>query len=116
MQLNHFDLAVPDLAAAVTFFTDGFGFRVVNSFEGMRILAGDGNFILALTECAEPHYPESFHIGFLQPSRDAVSQTYARLLEAGIDVQAAPVDAYGAFIFYCRVPGGTQVEIAYRPS
>ena len=77
---------------------------------------GDGGFVLALTRCAELRYPESFHIGFLQSSRDAVSDAYRRLLRAGIAVAAPPADAYGAFIFHCRVPGGVLVEIAYRAS
>jgi lactoylglutathione lyase len=115
MQLNHFDLAVPDLDAAVGFFEKGFGFQVVNSFDGMRILVGDGPFVLALTRCAEPRYPESFHIGFLQSSAEAVTQTYQRLQQAGIEAQAPPAHMHGAFIFYCRVPGGVLVEIAYRP-
>ncbi len=115
MQLNHIDLAVPDLAAAVAFFQDGFGFRVVNSMDGLRILVGEGGVVLALTQNAEPRYPESFHIGFLQASRDAVSQAYQRLVARGIEVVAPPTDAYGAFIFHCHVPGGILVEIAYRP-
>lgn len=115
MQLNHFDLAVPDLAAAVAFFEKGFGFRVVNSMDGLRILVGDGDFVLALTQCAEPHYPESFHIGFLQASRDAVNDAHQHLLAAGIEVEAPPAVAFGAYIFHCRVPGGILVEVAYRP-
>lgn len=115
MQLNHLNLAVPDLAAATDFFEKGFDFRVVNRFEGMRVLAGDDGFALALTECAQPDYPESFHIGFLQASRDAVSDVHQRLLAAGIEVPVPPADAYGAFIFTCSVPGGIEVEIAYRP-
>lgn len=115
MQLNHLDLSVPDLDAAVAFFENGFGFKVVNSFDDMRILAGDGPFVLALSRCAEPRYPASFHIGFLQPSPEAVTDTYQRLLAAGIAVQAPPTTRYGAFIFHAQVPGGIQVEVAYRP-
>jgi lactoylglutathione lyase len=114
MQLNHFDLSVPDLDAAVAFFEKGFGFKVVNAFDDMRILVGEGPFVLALTRCAEPLYPESFHIGFLQASPEAVTQAYQRLLAAGIEVQAPPAHKFGAFIFHCHVPGGIPVEIAYR--
>jgi lactoylglutathione lyase len=114
MQLNHFDLSVPDLDAAVAFFEKGFGFEVVNAFDDMRILVGEGPFVLALTRCAEPQYPKSFHIGFLQTSPEAVTETYQRLLAAGIEAQAPPAHKYGAFIFHCQVPGGIPVEIAYR--
>jgi len=115
MQLNHFDLAVPDLDAAVAFFENGFGFKMVNSFDDMRILVGEGPFVLALTRWAEPRYPPSFHIGFLQASHEAVTEAYQRLLAAGIEVAAPPASKYGAFIFHCQVPGGVPVEIAYRP-
>jgi catechol 2,3-dioxygenase-like lactoylglutathione lyase family enzyme len=114
MQLNHFDLAVPDLTAAAAFFEHGFSFRTVSSFDGMRILVGEGGFVLALSHDEAPQYPASFHIGFLQPSRAAVSDTYERLRAAGI-AAAMPTDAYGAFIFHCQVPGGVPVEVAYRP-
>jgi catechol 2,3-dioxygenase-like lactoylglutathione lyase family enzyme len=116
MQLNHLDLAVPDLAAAVAFFEHGFGFKVVNSFgDDLRILLGEGRFVLALTRCAEPRYPESFHIGFLQPSADAVTEAYQRLRDAGIAVASAPASSHGAFLFHCRAPGGVLVEVSWRP-
>lgn len=115
MQLNHIDLSVPDLDAAVAFFENGFGFKVIKCFDDMRILAGDGPFMLALTQCAEPRYPESFHIGFLQASPEAVTETYQRLLASGIAVLAPPASLYGAFIFHALAPGGIRVEIAWRP-
>lgn len=116
MQLNHLDLPVPDLGAATAFFERGFDFKVINSFgDDMRILMGDGRFVLALTRCAEPQYPKSFHIGFLQPSAEAVSAAYQRLLAAGIAVAAPPGERYGAFVFHCHVPGGVPVEVSYRP-
>lgn len=116
MQLNHLDLSVPDLAAAVAFFDNGFGFKLVNSFgDDMRIMVGEGRFVLALTRCAEPQYPKAFHIGFLQPSAAAVTDAYQRLLAAGIEVRSPPAQLYGAFLFHCRVPGGVPVEVSYRP-
>ena len=115
MQLNHVDLSVPDLDAAVAFFEQGFGFKVVSRFDDMRILVGEGPFVLALTRCAEPHYPASFHIGFLQTSPEAVTEAYQRLLALGIAIAAPPASKYGAFIFHCQVPGGIQVEVAFRP-
>jgi catechol 2,3-dioxygenase-like lactoylglutathione lyase family enzyme len=116
MQLNHLDLSVPDLDAAAAFFEQGFGFKPVNRFDDMRILVGDGPFVLALTRSAEPRYPASFHIGFLQASRQGVTEAHQRLLAAGIEVAGPPAEQHGAFLFYCRVPGGTLVEIAYRPA
>lgn len=117
MHLNHVDLSVPDLNAAADFFCKGFGFAIVNARidDGMIIMKGDGPFIIALTRCAEPVYPKDFHIGFLQESREALMKAYRQLVDAGIEVTSPPAEMYGALLFYCRVPGGILVEVAYRP-
>ena len=116
MRLNHLDLSVPDLQAAIDFFVAGFGFSVVavRDADGMAILRGEDGFGLVLTRDAAPHYPAAFHIGFLQSSEEAVTQAYERLLAAGIATQAAPAISYGSLLFYCRVPGGVLVEVSYR--
>jgi len=116
MRLNHIDLCVPDVAAAAAFFSNGFGFTVLNIIgdHDMAILRGDGGFVIVLTREAEPVYPDAFHIGFLQESPDAVRRAYVRLLDAGIDVPSAPSEQYGALVFYCHVPGSVPVEISYR--
>jgi lactoylglutathione lyase len=116
MQLNHLDLSVPDVAAATAFFTEGFGFQLTEQYgnHGMAVLRGDGPFVLVLTRCAEPQYPKTFHIGFHLPSEEAVTQAYAALLAAGIDVPSPPAAMRGAYLFYCRAPGGILVEVAHR--
>lgn len=116
MHLNHLDLSVPDVSAAAAFFVDAFGFTIVDERGngGMTILTGDGPFVLVLTRCAGPAYPKSFHIGFLQPSADALMAAYARLSAAGVDIAEPPKEMHGALLFYCRVPGGILVEVAYR--
>jgi catechol 2,3-dioxygenase-like lactoylglutathione lyase family enzyme len=116
MQLNHLDLSVPDLGAATAFFETAFGFKLVNSFgTDMSILRGEGGFVLALTHCAEPQYPASFHIGFLQPSTEAVTAAHDHLLSLGIATEGPPGQKYGAFLFHCRAPGGILIEVSYRP-
>jgi lactoylglutathione lyase len=115
MQLNHLDLSVPDVGAAA-FFVAGFGFCVLEQRGngGMAILRGEGGFLLVLTRCPEPQYPKTFHIGFLLPSEHAVTRAYEDLRAAGIDLPAAPAEMRGAFLFYCRVPGGILLEVAHR--
>lgn len=117
MHLNHLDLSVPDVAAAAAFFGSGFGFTLIEERgnHGMAILRGRDGFVLVLTRCAEPQYPKTFHIGFLLPSEAAVTEIYAHLLGAGIDVPAPPAWMRGALLFYCNVPGGILVEVAHRP-
>ena len=116
MHLNHLDLSVPDVAAAAAFFADGFGFRIIEERgnHGMAILQGEHAFVLVLTRCAAPQYPKTFHIGFLLPSEEAVTQAYEKLRAAGVEVPAPPARMRGALLFYCRVPGGILVEVGYR--
>ena len=116
MQLNHLDLCVPDVAATAQFFTDGFGFRLLErrGRDGMAILAGEGGFVLVLTRNAEPVYPKTFHIGFLQGSAEAVDAAHARLSAAGIEVPPVPSTMHGAYLFYCKAPGGILIEISHR--
>ena len=114
MHLNHIDLPVPDVAAATAFFVDGFGFSLLSAPPGMAILKGIGGTVLALSHDPAPVYPKDFHIGFLQPTAQAVTEAYQHLLAAGIHVPEAPAMSYGALLFYCQVPGGIVVEISYR--
>ncbi len=115
MQLNHLDLSVPDVAAAAAFFLDGFGFCLLEQRGrgGMAILQGSG-MVLVLTRDPQPVYPASFHIGFLQPTPEAVHAAHQHLLAIGIEVPAAPALMRGTLLFYCRVPGGILVEVSYR--
>ena len=115
MQLNHIDLPVPDVAAATAFFVDGFGFTLAEQRgnHGMAILTSPG-MVLVLTRSTEAVYPPSFHIGFLQPSADAVQAAYAHLLASGIAVPEAPKTMRGSLLFYCYAPGGVLVEVSHR--
>lgn len=117
MHLNHLDLSVPDVAAAVSFFETGFGFSLLQTKgrDGMAIMNGSGGFVLVLTRAAEPYYPKTFHIGFLQPSEEAVLAAYARVIAAGIDAPNPPSSMRGSLGFYCNVPGGILVEVSFRP-
>jgi catechol 2,3-dioxygenase-like lactoylglutathione lyase family enzyme len=116
MHLNHLDLAVPDVAAAASFFESAFGFAVLETRgrDGMAILRGAG-FALVLTRDLEAAYPKTFHIGFLQPDEQAVLDAYARIQTAGFDVPRPPAILRGSLMFYCTAPGGILVEVSHRP-
>ena len=116
MRLNHLDLCVPDVAAAASFFVNGFGFAVLNVVgeHEMAILRGEDGFVVVLTHAPDAHYPKSFHFGFLQDSPEGVRQAYARLLAAGIDIPAPPAESPGALVMFCRMPSGIPVEVSYR--
>ncbi len=115
MRLNHVDLAVPDVVAAADFFVRGCDFSQVlrRDANEMVVLRAEDGFVLVLTAASAPHYPEGFHIGFLQPSDDAVHAAHARLAAAGFDAPA-PAVSHGCLQFWVRAPGGIVVEISHR--
>ena len=120
MQLNHLDLSVPDVPAAVSFFETAFGFTLLKTKgnDGMAILRGDGGVVLVLTRAAptpSPLYPKTFHIGFLLPSEAAVWDAFQRMQTAGIELPQEPQTMRGSLLFYCQAPGGLLVEVGHRP-
>ena len=116
MRLNHIDLPVSELEAAAAYFQRGFGFeRVPAPAAGMAILRGEDGFALILQQAERVAYPPGFHIGFLQPSDDAVHAAYRRLGEAGLPLPPAPAVSYGCLAFWCEAPGGILVEVSHRP-
>lgn len=120
MRLNHLDLSVPDVAAAVPFFEQALGFRLLETKgnAGMAILEGDGGFVLVLTrapDTGQPLYPKTFHIGFLVASEQAVHEAFERIGRAGIELPDPPAPMRGSLMFYLRGPGNILVEISHRP-
>ncbi|MGW8393663.1 VOC family protein [Pseudoduganella sp. HUAS MS19] len=116
MKLNHIDLPVTDLEAAADYFQRGFGFeRVRAPTQGMAILRGEDGFALILQQAAHVEYPPGFHIGFLQPSDEAVHAAYQRLSGSGLQLPPAPAVRYGCLAFWCQAPGGVLIEVSHRP-
>jgi catechol-2,3-dioxygenase len=110
------DLPVPDLHGAADYFERGFGFeRVPARAEGMLILRGEDGFALVLQQAEQVAYPAGFHIGFLQPSDEAVHAAYRRLADAGLPLPPEPTVSYGCLAFWCQAPGGILVEVSHRP-
>lgn len=58
-----------------------------------------------------PHELDILHIGFIQESREAVDDIYARLVADGWEVQA-PRNFHGAWAFYLKAKGGYFIEVA----
>ena len=54
--------------------------------------------------------PGFFHIGFGQPSQEAVNAINRRLKEDGYDVPA-PSRQHGSWTFYFTAPGGFLIEV-----
>lgn len=121
MQLNHLDLPVPDVAATAAFFERHCGFRLRESRgnNGMAILVGEGGFVLVLTRLRAEGadvFPDTFHIGFLLDSEDAVRKVHAGLAETAAATELSPMNHMrGAFLFFCRAPGDILIEVSHRP-
>ncbi len=119
MTLNHLNLCVPDVAAVSAFFTDFFGFRLIEE-KGrgtLAILQDDAGVVLTLsnfTPAAKYVYPQDFHIGFFMETVEQVDALYERLSAAGHAMEHAPRKMRGAWMFYCRAFDTFLVEISHR--
>jgi S-adenosylmethionine:tRNA ribosyltransferase-isomerase len=115
MKLNHLNLTVTDVAKAHGFLQKHFGLRDMGrSNDTMAGLYDDDGFALVLMKAgraAEVTYPQSFHIGFTQPSDEKVNGINRRLRDDGLDVPP-PGRVHGAWGFYFNAPRGFMVEVA----
>jgi len=124
MRLNHLDLHVPDVAAARDFFCRCFGLEEVatRGANGLSILRDDSGFELVLSRPIEKFGgadtptagAHTYHIGFLQQSRDEVDALFARVRREGAVTRGAPSAMRGGWLFYCYAPGDILVEVGWR--
>lgn len=125
MKLNHLNLTVPDVRETRAFLETYFGLQgTTNPYTGeaippgrggdfINVLFDDAGMVLTLTRATpgtEVRYPESFHIGFGQPSAEHVNEINARLKADGYEVEP-PQRAHGSWTFYFRAPGGFVIEV-----
>ena len=118
MRLNHLNLTVPDVPACRDFFTTYFGFRSVaeRGRSALVVLTDESGFVLTLNnfgKATEVRYPEAFHVGFIQESRERVDAIFERFKADGFDVPP-PREFHGAWTFYLQAPGGVLVEVLHQ--
>ena len=122
LSLNHLNLVVRDLAAALTFFERHFGFAVRDRRGNGLVVLDDGRgFTLVLSSPPRsrgeaPVYPDGFHVGFLVPSAEDVDAAHRRLTDGGINVPKAPRRMRGTYGFYFQALDGILFEVAVGPS
>ena len=112
MKLNHANLTVTDVNAAMAFLERYFGMRPMGGNAGMGFLTDEDGFVLSLMRAGrgvEATYPPNFHIGFFIASEAEVDAIHAQLREDGYDV--APPERHHAYGFYVAAPGGFTVEL-----
>jgi catechol 2,3-dioxygenase-like lactoylglutathione lyase family enzyme len=109
MKLNHINLTVTDVTAAARFLEKYFGLTSQGGNKGMAFLFDDNGLVLSLMKGRQVAYPETFHIGFGQPSEEKVNEINQHLRDDGFDVK--PPERHHAWTFYVEAPGGFTVEV-----
>ena len=106
MKLNHINLVVTDVAEAILFFETYFGFSVIN-VKGDNLLAVlqvmDGFELVLMSSSMnkkELDYPENFHIGFKQNTKNEVDRIYNSLKKDGRIQSREPGKIRGSYGFY----------------
>jgi lactoylglutathione lyase len=118
MKLNHINLAVTDVPAAATFLETYFGLRHIEGAprdQSLDVLLDDDGLVLTLMragQAKEISYPGFFHVGFIQPSAEAVDELNRRLKDDGYDPKP-PRRFHGSWTFYFTAPGGFRVEVLH---
>lgn len=124
MRLNHLDLHVPDVGATRDFFVSVFGLTEVETrgANGLAILRDDAGLELVISRPVEKFGGadtvsvgrNTYHIGFMQPSREAVDLLFERAKSAGCEIWKPPSAIRGGWAFYCFAPGQILVEVGWR--
>jgi catechol 2,3-dioxygenase-like lactoylglutathione lyase family enzyme len=118
--LNHTNLTTYNVPALTEFFCSAFGFQLVDQRnDKLAVLRNPDGFLLTLmfdkAMTPEQGYPGLFHVGFLQPTQEAVDQMHEGLIAHSYaapkpeEIQRGGPPTYG---FYYQAPGGVLVEVS----
>jgi catechol 2,3-dioxygenase-like lactoylglutathione lyase family enzyme len=123
MRLNHIDLHVPNVAATSDFLVRVFGLteearpndalRILHDERGLEIVISRPNPKLGGTDAVTTG-ANSYHIGFMLPSRDAVDMQYRLVCAALAAPPRPPGPMRGGYAFYCEAPGRILIEVGCR--
>jgi catechol 2,3-dioxygenase-like lactoylglutathione lyase family enzyme len=107
MKLNHINLVVTNVAEAIHFFETYFKFTclAVKGDNLIAVLKNDDGFELVLMSSSmnkkeSLDYPENFHIGFKQNTKEAVDDIFKKLKTNGIAPEREPGKIRGNYGFY----------------
>jgi catechol 2,3-dioxygenase-like lactoylglutathione lyase family enzyme len=104
MKLNHINLVVSNVAAAIIFFETYFNFKCtdIKGDHIVAVLKGEDDFTLVIMTTKEGNiiYPGAFHIGFMLENTTAVTETFEKLKNDGIAVGQEPRKIRDSFGFY----------------
>jgi lactoylglutathione lyase len=116
MNLNHLNLTVTDPVETQRFLAKHFGLKPMGKAnDTISFLTDDNGMVLSLTNArlgkeSEVKYPATFHIGFIQDSKERVNEINRVLKADGFDVPP-PSKQHGSWTFYFVAPGGFTIEV-----
>jgi lactoylglutathione lyase len=116
MILNHLNLTVTDPIETQQFLAKYFALKPMGKGnDTISFLSDDNGMVLSLTNAklggeTEVRYPATFHIGFIQESKERVDEINKLLKTDGIDVPP-PSRQHGSWTFYFLAPGGFTIEV-----
>jgi lactoylglutathione lyase len=115
MKLNHLNLTVTDVAETRDFLAKYFGLQDGGGNKSMGFMTDENGLLLTLTSMkvgkeTSVKYPATFHVGFIQESKERVNEINERLKQDGYDVPP-PSKQHGSWTFYFAAPGGFTIEV-----
>lgn len=116
MALNHLNLTVDDPLATHDLLVKYFGLKPKGRANAQMALLGDEHGMVltlmspSMSRDADYRYPETFHIGFVQPSDAHVNAVHERLLADGF-TPGTPSRQHGSWTFYFPAPGAFTIEV-----
>ena len=115
--LLHLALRVRDLRAAVGFYTEAFGMRVVWAPDECNVYLSSGTDNLALHEAVDIAAGGALdHLGFVVDRPEDVYTAAERLRARGVPIAHEPRrHRDGSVSCYCRDPDGNLVQILCLP-
>ena len=117
--IQRVDLRVQDLEAALSFYRDVVGLQVIDQDGSTARLGADGRVSITLdsegvTTAADPRATGLFHTAIRFPTRRALGDALARLVQAGLGIGAG--DHLVSEALYVDDPSGNGVELYWdRP-
>lgn len=133
MHLNHINLCASNVPALASTLVNHFNYRLADSGAIPRpdddedshfalVIGADGSELVITQITAPPAdqsaYPQGFHFGLIQPSREAVYAKHDELTTAGLTPGKINdgFQVWGATwtAFYCPLGDGLEIEINYR--
>ncbi|MCW3084844.1 MAG: glyoxalase/bleomycin resistance/extradiol dioxygenase family protein [Bacteroidetes bacterium] len=116
MKLNHLNLIVTDVAAAVGFFETYFDFKctLTKGDNVIAILEGTDNFTLVIMtqKQGEVSYPQNFHIGFMLETKEEVEVLHEKLKSSTIPLPGEPAKIRNSYGFYFHFDG-IMIEVGH---